>query len=297
MELRQYHRDFLRIAIFLHDCGHIADNERERAYLDGIHAELRAQVQARLQLRYPDHYDDDPYPFGVIFDAALFVLISHRQSSDTASELSPQPSELTPVLPVSTAMHTSHPNTIIPKSTPIVETIVQLEIIEMAVQEIISQVLHAVQSAVPTTIPSPVHVVQRPRAPKACIFYSEQHCVRDCQRVTQYISAGKCTQNRGNRIVLSNGNFVPKEYSSRNLAERIDTWNAQHNESVQSSAPPSLPQAIASESRSPPLVAALEVQSPFPEIGQYKKEESEEKQQEEEEEKEIEVLKAEIRRR
>jgi hypothetical protein len=41
----------------------------------------------------------------------------------------------------------------------------------------------------------------------------------------------------------------------------------------------------------------LEVQSPFPEIGQYKTKESEEKQQEEEEEKEIEVLKAEIRRR
>jgi hypothetical protein len=41
----------------------------------------------------------------------------------------------------------------------------------------------------------------------------------------------------------------------------------------------------------------LKVQSPFPEIGQYKKEESKERQQEEEEEKEIEVLKAEIRRR
>jgi hypothetical protein len=41
----------------------------------------------------------------------------------------------------------------------------------------------------------------------------------------------------------------------------------------------------------------LEVQSPFPEIEQYKKEESEEKRQEEEEEKEIEVLKTEIRRR
>jgi hypothetical protein len=111
MELGQYHRDFLRIAIFLHDHGRIADNKRDRAYLDGIHAELRAQVQARLQLRYPDHYDDDPYPFGVIFDAALFVLISCRQSSDTipiASELSPQPSELTAILPVSTATHT-HP--------------------------------------------------------------------------------------------------------------------------------------------------------------------------------------------
>jgi hypothetical protein len=40
MELGQYHQDFLYIAIFLHDCGCIADNEWDRAYLDEIHTEL-----------------------------------------------------------------------------------------------------------------------------------------------------------------------------------------------------------------------------------------------------------------
>jgi hypothetical protein len=127
IELGQYHQDFLCIAIFLHDHGRIADNEWDRAYLNGIHAELQAQVQARLQLHYPDHYDDDLYPFGVIFDAALFIPISHRQSSDTipiVPKLSQQPSELTAVLPVSTTAHASHPNDIIPKSTPIAKTIV-----------------------------------------------------------------------------------------------------------------------------------------------------------------------------
>jgi hypothetical protein len=99
----------------------------------------------------------------------------------------------------------------------------QPETIETAVQEIISQVLRAVQSAVPITIPLPAYVDQHPRAPKACIFCSGQHRVRDCQQVTQYINAGKCTRNRGNCIVLSNGDFVPEEYSGRNLAEHIDT--------------------------------------------------------------------------
>jgi hypothetical protein len=64
-----------------------------------------------------------------------------------------------------------------------------------------------------------------------------------------------------------------------------------------SSVPLSLLQTIASESHSLSLVTTLEVQSPFPEIGQYKKEESKEKQQEEEEDNVIDVSNAEIRRR
>lgn len=65
--------------------------------------------------------------------------------------------------------------------------------------------------------------------PGECGFCSTQgHFLRECPVVTEFIRNGKCFRNVDNKIVLPNGQFIPRGTPGRNLMEKIESWN-NHN--------------------------------------------------------------------
>lgn len=83
---------------------------------------------------------------------------------------------------------------------------------------------------------------QRPQgAPRAtgfpageCGFCSATgHFLRECPVAGDFIRAGKCFRNQDNKLVLPNGQFVPRIIPGRNLAERIDRWLAENGQNNQ----------------------------------------------------------------
>jgi hypothetical protein len=86
-QLANYHRNFLVMTLFLLEKGRISHAEQSRAFMRGFHGNLLQQISRRLELKFPDHYPDDPYPLEDILAAAQFVLhgTSPRSSNSSTS--------------------------------------------------------------------------------------------------------------------------------------------------------------------------------------------------------------------
>ena len=80
-DLGKYHRDFVSITMFLITKNRLAAPEQSRTFARAFPSELWNQVSYRLQLKFPDHFPDDPYILEQIHDAARFVLHSTAASA------------------------------------------------------------------------------------------------------------------------------------------------------------------------------------------------------------------------
>ena len=83
-DLGKYHRDFVSITTFLIAKNHLTAPKQSHTFTRAFPSELWSQVTYRLQLKFPDHFPDDPYTLEQIHDAACFVL-----HGTTASALAP----------------------------------------------------------------------------------------------------------------------------------------------------------------------------------------------------------------
>ena len=81
-DLGKYHRDFVSITTFLIAKNRLATPEQSRTFTRAFPSELWSQVSYRLQLKFPDHFPDDPYTLEQIHDAAHFVLHGTAASAD-----------------------------------------------------------------------------------------------------------------------------------------------------------------------------------------------------------------------
>ena len=72
--LGKYHRDFISITMFLIAKNRLTAPEQSRTFAHAFPSELWSQVSYQLQLKFPDHFPDDPYTLEQIHDAAHFVL-------------------------------------------------------------------------------------------------------------------------------------------------------------------------------------------------------------------------------
>jgi hypothetical protein len=59
---------------YLHSKNRILDAEQSRAFLRGFQSSVLAQIEHCLELKFPNHYPNDPYPLTDVRDAAKFVL-------------------------------------------------------------------------------------------------------------------------------------------------------------------------------------------------------------------------------
>ena len=97
-----YFRAFYNITKFLYTKNQISAAEQSRAFVCGFQPGLWTQITRRLELKFPDHYPNDPYPLDNIHKAAKFVLAG-LNTSDTTLLLSSHSSTLTLVPTTSTS--------------------------------------------------------------------------------------------------------------------------------------------------------------------------------------------------
>jgi hypothetical protein len=58
-----------------------------------------------------------------------------------------------------------------------------------------------------------------------CIFCSQSgHFISDCLVCASYINEGKCKKNAEGKIVLTNGQFTPRNIPGRFIKDHIDEW-------------------------------------------------------------------------
>lgn len=73
-DLGKYYRQFLAITSFLLSKDHISTTEQGRAFTCGFQSELWGWISQRLQLKFPDHFPNDPYKLQDIHDTMRFIL-------------------------------------------------------------------------------------------------------------------------------------------------------------------------------------------------------------------------------
>ena len=93
-DLGNYYRHFIAITTFLCSKSQLSAAKESCTFAKGFQHELWDRILHRLQLKFPDHFPDDPYSLNVIHEAAQFVL--HGTSS---SQLTLQIDTLPPIAP------------------------------------------------------------------------------------------------------------------------------------------------------------------------------------------------------
>jgi hypothetical protein len=83
-DLGQYYRSFLLVTQFLRSTNRISEFEQSRAFVRGFQSEFWNRIAFRLQIKFPDHYPDDPYIFEDIYAAATFVVQSPSSLSTSS---------------------------------------------------------------------------------------------------------------------------------------------------------------------------------------------------------------------
>ena len=90
-DLGEYHRQFLAITTFLIGKGRLSTAEQSRAFVRGFPPDLWQTISQRLQLKYPDHFPDDPYPLIDIHQAARYALHGTSTAQVTSSAAASTP--------------------------------------------------------------------------------------------------------------------------------------------------------------------------------------------------------------
>jgi hypothetical protein len=84
-ELGHYYREFCHISKFLIDKRRLSDIELNKMYMRGFDERLRERMKGRLQVKFPDHYHDDPYEWQDFHDCAHFLLAGMAAESSVGT--------------------------------------------------------------------------------------------------------------------------------------------------------------------------------------------------------------------
>ena len=84
-ELAAYHRRFLSVSQYLIKHGRYTEIEQSRDFVRGLAMTFRTSVSSRLQVKFPDRYDNDPIALSDIMDAADYVFRLERSNAAIAS--------------------------------------------------------------------------------------------------------------------------------------------------------------------------------------------------------------------
>src|SRR5277367_5901529 len=185
-DLGLYFRAFYNITKFLATKNRISDAEQSRAFVRRFRPGLWSRIARRLELKYPDHYPDDPYPLDHIHEAAKFVLAGSN-SSDTSSLLSSNSATSSSAVTTST-------------SAPQIKSADLSAIFEKFATTLVMALAGSKTSNQPRANNS-----LRPEQVEAlvCIFCGlAGHFISDCMVCQSYINEGKCKKNTEGKVVL-----------------------------------------------------------------------------------------------
>jgi hypothetical protein len=206
-DLSDYHMQFMAITNWLIGKNRLAPLEQQRAYIRGFQPSLLTSITNRLQVKFPDQHANEPYQISDVCNAARFIL----QNSE-ASE-GPHTSISAPRVPTLIAAPTPTPTTEVPIKTE------QFGLL-------ISQIAKTIDRL--DAISKQGQGGGTMNRSKNCHFCGGAHFVRECQKVEEYITAGKCKRNPEGKVVLPSGIFVTSDIPPGLLKERIDEWHRRY---------------------------------------------------------------------
>ena len=215
----EYYRKFLSHASYLLKYGRLSDRERNSLYLRGFPPSVREKVLQRLSVKKPDVLPDDGYAFADIHEAASFTFSagSRALAYETSASVKRESPESEPV----------------PSIAQVVSELTRAFTVAMN-QIPQNQPPRPSSSAVPQ--PAPGGAIQNPprwgqpnQAPQNCMFCGTTgHYVRNCPTAQQYLQQGKATRNEAGKLVLPDGNYLPRDIQGKNMREQFDNyWVAQ----------------------------------------------------------------------
>ena len=227
----EYSRLFTACTGFLIDKGRLSDREASRFFLRGLPGNLHTPVLNRLTIRRPDVLPDIGYVLADIQEAALFVLRSRdlewRGRDDSTPTVAPASKDDIAEMMASFA-RTISANFVAPAPAP-------------------------EQPEPPARRPPPPNNRQGPAPgganhsaprwpqrnqsnqsnssnqsqppPLRCLFCGEPgHFVGECVVAEEYVNKGWIIRNEEWKLVLPNGNFLPRGVPGRTMKERLDTF-------------------------------------------------------------------------
>ena len=258
-ELSSYYREFLAMTTYLIGRKRLSESEQSRYFIRGIRAPLLDQVSQRLQLKNPDHYPDDPYPAKEVYDAAAFVL--HGTLATPAARSA-----------TTTAAGGSDSATVkVEDLGPLLRLLVQ------TVGEGGANALVNAANRGPPPQQNAAGFQQRfqPNYPPAgqryqqengnfCHYCGNPGCLmRNCPFIEEDVRAGRISRAPDGRVVLPNGNFVPRYlpgFEGVTMRDRVYEWHRRYPNSLL--APPPAGQAaqmVLSVSQDYPMMASYQL--------------------------------------
>ncbi|KAI9058993.1 hypothetical protein FKP32DRAFT_1580670, partial [Trametes sanguinea] len=243
-ELSSYYRDFYAMTSYLISQNRLSTSEQSRLFVRGIAQPLWGQVSQRLQLKLPDHYPEDPYKLDDVYNAAKFVL----HGTVTAT---PPPAHAT------TSASNSGGTTV-----KIEDFASLLRMLTQAASEGTANASRAWRTGAPSGAPRYqggfAQGDQRNTGVQGnfCHYCGNPGCqLRNCPFVEEDIRAGRCVRNQDGRVVLPNGNFVPRQipgFDGITMRDRVYEW---HRRNPNSLAPPTANQMVLSITTEEPRYA------------------------------------------
>jgi hypothetical protein len=200
-DLGDYHRKFFAITGFIKGKSRISDNEINRSFVRGFTPDLWDKVKARLQLKSPDHYPDDPWDVKDVYEAAKFVLHGSLSFRSTTSSSPTSSSDTTSASDIK-----REPDVGIKK------------------EELFTMFEQFTQSIVKAlgTKPSGSDSGNKPRR---CFYDGGEHLGNSCEKLKDHLAKGLCKRNAEGKICLPNDSLVHRNLPGNNMAERVEKWN------------------------------------------------------------------------
>jgi hypothetical protein len=253
--LGAYHRDFMRISLFLMARDRLSKCERNQLYLQSFSMEFRSRICFRLAIVHPDIHPDDTYDISDVYKAAIFTLeaTSHapiiypfhstisdqlrfsdplRFSDHMTSECDPVSRHFTNQQYPTTAL--SRPYVTSPSRSTRPSDLLRFSVPQLRFSD------HMTSDRDPSTrthsqfahpIPANTYNLrksgQRPTS-QSCLFCGASkidHVLRTCPISNRYQHEGRCSKASDGRIMLPDGSPIPPQIRGRFLCERIDNYH------------------------------------------------------------------------
>ena len=199
--LGKYHREFITMTTFLITKNCISATEQSQAFTHGFPQKLWTKVAHRLQLKFPDHFPDNPYTLEQIHDAAWFVLHS------TASLSLALDNTRTPALTMAS----------VAKAEP-TELATLIDMMKQAISKLGTPSALAPQAK---PLASALH-------DHCCHLCGGEHWKSSCEVLKEYVCNRKCILREDGRIALPGGHFIPGSITGKTFREHLDEWHRQN---------------------------------------------------------------------
>ena len=201
-DLSEYYHGFYKITQYLIAQSKMSQIGLGNEFARGFQSQLYDRVFDRLSVKFPDRYRDDPYTLSEVYETAKFVLHGPVRPTEYPGR---------PESPRDPQIKSEEVALLVDRFDALIKT--------LSAQQPQSTIAPAQRSTETSRDYS---------RPFACIMCGAAHGINWCKFVTEYIMAGKVKRNAEGKVVLPNGEFVPRGIPGEWLRDRVDEWHRQN---------------------------------------------------------------------